>query len=571
MRHDGCTRVITGPTFYLDPNGSDSGDGSYNNPWLTTTHAQAVIEAGGYLTNPTADVSLLLKPGDYWLGENGNGQVALTDADSGKGAWNFVIGAYGGKNTVRLLGGKRVTGWSLYSGSIYRAAVSGSFYTMYENGVRGIMARTPAFSADASFPMARAPYLTAAGVAASQTIIQYAPGDLTTPNLWDLTTARIVDYSGGASSSGGSRSWFTDDIPIQSVNTGSRQLTLSASTIYNIFDAGVGGRYFAQGDLAMLTGAGQWYHDTVGGWLYYWPRNTPIASQEIVIPTMQTAFNVAGSSTSNIAKNIVIQNLEIAFTDYAQTFQASQSTQDTGAVKLTNTSHVVIDRCNIHSTGLAGIWVHSYGKQNSVTNSWIHNTGSHGVLFENYVGVSPDIGDVNNNHVLSNVRANNIGELFAGANGLMLANVGSTTFQFFDVYNTTRAAVTMLGYNADDTKNYASNNLIQYGKGHAVMQDSGDNATFYTSELKNAASTWNQLTSDNSAACASMTDLLPSAMYTDNRGGGQVISNVWATNTAGSVRVNNGAASIETNVSWGTFNSALMDTWNIGVRGDFPY
>ena len=537
----------------------------------------------------TADILVGCAPGDYWVGAFDSATAAFlsnTNADSGSNGFDVIYRCTGAPGTAKFYNGTLVTGWSLYSGSIYRAAVagplSGGVYvgTMWENGVRARCARTPAYIANANYPVAQAPYLTTAGVSGSQTVLQYTPGDLT-PGAWDLASAQIVDWSGGLSTSGGSRSWFTDTIPVQSVNTGAHQLTLSATTLYPIYSGGVGSRYFAQGDLSMLTGPGQFYHDTTNGFLYYWPNATPIASQQIVIPTTATrAFEFVGASTASAAHHIVLDGLDVQFNPFPHTWQETGYTDAghlSGLVYMENAHHVQVLNANLHNAGTYGVYGHAYAQFCTIANTWIHNIGSNAIWFENYPTISPDVGDVNTGHLISNIRANDVGELVGSGAGVYLLNVSNTTVEYVDIYNSRRMCIALIGAGTiSDAKTYTQGNVFRYAKLTWGCQDSGDMGLLYFGEVSPDSAhpkvnQVNQVIVDHAFADPSMTDFPPAGVYMDAGAYGQRLQNIQVTNVQGSLFEDNSGGHTVINCSWvGGFNPALIDTANIGVTAGFP-
>ncbi len=571
--------------FYVSPTGSDSGgDGSLAHPWQTPQYAKNAISAGGSLTNMSADVTLYLMPGDYWLGE-GTGALKISNDDSGTNGHTFVVRALSGINTVRLLGGKRVTGWALYSGSIYRAAVTGTFSTLYENGVRANNARYPAQIPDITYPMARTPYLLSEGVNGSQTVLQYKVGDLISPNLWDLGSARLLAWSGGGTApSTNGRAWTTDDIPILSVNAGTRQLTVNGTANFPYYAAGVGSRYFAQGDLSFLVGPGQWYHDVAGGWLYYWPNSTPIALQEIVIPTMTRAVSVKGSGSGRRVSHVSLIDLEVEYGDYATIWEANDATnvltvQRNGLVTVENATNVLVDRCNVHNSGMHGVLFYDYSQNNTIQNSWIHNTGAVGLYYLNEP--SHGLGDVSLSNTSYNCRINNTGELVGDGHCFYSINSGSGSHSYLDIYNSVRSGIATEGQYP--TTAFQRNNVFDHIKIRNVCQDSGDQGGLDINSTGDAThqsgDTYSQIILDGTIPNSSMTDIANPGIFGDTNSCSQTYQNFQVTNTQGAqYKTGDATGSVFTNTSFlsngsanPSFNPALMDTANIGVTAGFPY
>src|SRR4030095_13570719 len=133
--------------------------------------------------------------------------------------------------------------------------------------------------------------------------------------------------------SGGFWQWTMDTTPVASVDTGTRKITLSTMPKFDTWNTvsapPSGSRYFVQGDLSMLDSAGEFFYDrnnsngspgTGFHYLYYYPRNTPIASQTIVVPTTQNLISFVGTNGTTRCKNITVDGLALKNTDFGQTY-----------------------------------------------------------------------------------------------------------------------------------------------------------------------------------------------------------------------------------------------------------
>lgn len=102
-------RVAT--IFYVDPAGSDAADGlSTGTAWQTI----AKVNAGAYVPG---DQVLFNKTG-VWRG------TTLTPPSSGSSGTAVTFGAYGTGAKPIISGGSVVTGWSVFSGNTYQAALT---------------------------------------------------------------------------------------------------------------------------------------------------------------------------------------------------------------------------------------------------------------------------------------------------------------------------------------------------------------------------------------------------------------------------------------------------------------
>jgi hypothetical protein len=564
-------------TFYVASNGSDAAAGTQLAPWATIDHARSYIRANSVNTGMTTFVDVSIAAGDYWLAS----KVTWTDADSGSNGWDVRYRCSGAVGTCKHYGGVKLDTSTcvVSSGSTYKCPLAGPIIgTMWEGGVRGIEARTPALVPDGSFPLSQAPYLHTAGVEGSATVLQYTPGDLT-PGAWDLSSAGIRLWPNFIANV--ENDWFTDWLPIQSVNTGAKQLTLATASFGFAYQSH-SARYFAVGDLSMLVGAGQFYHDVTNGFLYYWPRNTPITSQTIVVPTLDTVFEVVGASSGAPAHNIVFDGLDAEITNFPHTWRAGTlqiGDHLTAGIYVTNAKNIQVLNCNVHDVGTRGIFFHSAVQDSRIEKTSVHGTGSDGILFENALGVSPDLGNVSTRNIITNDKIVSVGELVGEAAGLFFLNVSNSTIEYVNAHDGTRAGIELIGRFAQDgaSKSYAVGNLVQFVKLANFGQDSGDIGAIYIGQTGNVGSpqvnTFQQFTVDNSKANASMLDAAPNGVFMDDNSFQQIFKNANVTNSGGTdFRENNSDNGVTTNVSWtGGFSAALVDTWNIGTKGNFPY
>lgn len=563
--------------FYAATTGNDANPGTVGSPWRTVQHAADFLRVN-VLPTASSDVVVNLAAGDY-------GTLALTALDSGPTGFTVQYHCNAAIGTCRLLGGKSVTGWSTYSGSISRAAVTSCPQIIWENDVPARKARFPAYVSDGTHPQAFAPYLLTEGVAASSTVLQYVSGDLS-PGAWSLTDAQVFIWSGGSG-----RAWFTDTIPIASLNLGARQFTLTQNTRYTIES---GSRYFVQGVLSFLVGAGQFYCDSAALQLYYWPNNAPIGSQTITMPTVQDVVTMIGADGTHRVSRVTLDGLAIQYSDFGPFFrQAYPNDGDSGeghtypgydrlytlpsarhgGVRMENVDHVTVQRCQIKDHGYDGVYMRQYGQRVLFVNDEFQQIGHTGIYADNNY---PGEGDVLNTNTFRNLRIHDFGQLVGSGAGIALTNSGTNYERNLRVYNGPRYGLTWYGYcdgTIPTTSLYVRNNLTEYFWVTNVGQDSGDVGGVYSFCLNDVGgpvpvNTWNQGIIDSVLAHASMTDQAPNGLFFDGGSSGSVGTNIKITNTSGAgFRSAGGVTFTLTNVT----STAVVDTANIGTDVGFPF
>lgn len=579
------------PHHYVATTGSDvTGDGSAARPWATIDHARQYLrnryDGGG--NTMTADEYVHVAAGDYW-----ETSVTFTDADKGRNGHriNYVSDTLGG---ARLLGGKVIGSWAVYAGNIYRAPVTGNFWTMWEDGVRGICARTPKLTINADYPCALAGYFNSDNSAVYTELI-YKPSEVD-PTPWVTTGLQLLSWSGI------DYNWFTETTKVNAINLGvPYQFTLDHQTKFKTASS----RWFAQGLLQFLTAAGEWYHDVAGGYLYYWPRGGG-APGEIVVPTTTSVLAMNGTRDSRVS-GLTFSDFEVAYSDFDSWFryafyglnadhtnppiyhqypeyvaEYSSTNCQFGAVKLSNTSDIEITRCRIRRTGFSGIYLQYHAQDNEITDCWIEHTGVHGIHFE---GQYPAEGDINKNNTVDNVRINNVGELVGHGAGIWIAQSGGNTISHFDIHDGPRCGIFITSYiNISPTSYvYARGNAISYGKLTDLCQDSNDVgsltfAFFSSTGVPYIVNTVNQVVIAGANAHPTAAGVPPNGLFFDFQSMGQEISNMLVSDTQGAAKRDNAGNQVFTNVSFtGSFDQTLLAApygnaaGTIGTTGAFPW
>lgn len=576
---DGC------PEFFVSPTGRDTATGTKERPWRTIERARDVIRSER-LNDPATmncDIVVSLRAGTYPVDKT----ITFSELDSGANGHQVVYRSYDGPGKAHLVGARPVTGWQPYRGGIQRAHVgtSQSFHTLFENGVRARAARYPNRRSEHTW----APYLRTTGIDGSYTQLRYAPGDV--DPAWDLDDAQVVIWSGG------DWSWFTDTVPIASLSAEARTIALSQQTRYPTYQHDTGSRYFVQNSLSLLDEPGEFYLDRAQGYLYYWPYDSAIGELSVMAPTVKTIVEIAGSTPSSRVHDLVLDGLALQYTDFTDWYRygwvrAGDSGENhaypvydrqielpqnrLGAITLTNTRGIRLQRLHISDTGYSAVFMLFANDHDVVTGNLIENVGSDGIKVE---GPYPGEGDVANNNAFTNNHIRHVGELVAGdAAGIELMNTGSNEIAFSTIEYSPRYAVSLeTRPEAANADNYAHDNVFSYLRMMHVGQDSGDTGAFYEYGVSNAEpwqrNTLRQAIIDDVHAYPSLVDTPPSGVHMDYGTCGQSFENVQVTNVQfEEFRSGDQPCYLFKNVSWRpSFDPARIEHDLIGVRDDFPY
>ncbi|MCW1923905.1 right-handed parallel beta-helix repeat-containing protein [Luteolibacter arcticus] len=575
--------------FHVSPAGNDANPGTASEPFASLDRARQMVRTVN--AGMTGDLIVHLAPGDYPV----TAPIDFAASDSGTNGHEVIYRATGQPGSARLLGGERVTSWQPWQGQIMVANLGlPAFHTLFENGRRARKARFPNLAPDPLLPTASATYLRATGTQGSLREIQYADGALD-PTGWDLTDAQVHLWPGGKIA------WYTDTVPIASIDPAARKITLAEDTRYSIFNTnngtpGTGSRFFIQGVLALLDEPGEFHYDEAAGKLYYWPMDGPVADQDIIVPRVRRILSLTGESETQRVEHLRFEGLAFEYTDFTGWFrhaypsaggsgethlypqydrQASMPQHREGAVFLENTAHLSFDSCIVSNTGYSAFHSYAANQNNSFQRCLVNHTGIHGFFFE---GRYPGEGDVQFLNTVDNCRIHHVGELVGHGAGVQLTQVNRHEISYTVIHDSPRYAVAFGAY-VDIPPNhiYVYDNHLHHLRIRGCCQDSGDTAPVYgwgvSDDLPYLSNTIEQLIIDDTRAHSSMTDYAPNAVFLDNDTRGQKLTDIDVRNSQGSAyRTNDSTGHVLTNLSWvAGFDPARLHYETIGVKADHPF
>ena len=252
--------------YYASTTGAGSGPCSLGAP-CTLAYTQTVVRAAiaGGLTQP---VVVYLRGGTYALAV----ALAFTSADSGNASYPVTWQSYPGEQAI-ISGGQTLTGWTLYNGSIYRAAAGWNFRQLYVNGTHAQVARGP----DNPIGWTR----TATG---------YALPDSSMASWGNISHIKLVNNGG----------WQITRGKVSTI-TGTA-LTMTQPYWTYLLESGFAyGGLHDQAPLYVenayeLMASGYWYLDTTAGYVYYWPPSGSVAGLTMVAPAVANPVTITGAS-----------------------------------------------------------------------------------------------------------------------------------------------------------------------------------------------------------------------------------------------------------------------------------
>jgi len=579
--------------IYVSPTGDPvTGQGTLRRPFATVQAAADLRRSRGWNSTMTGQEFVYLQAGNL------DAPATLGPADSGAGVGREVVyqnapGTAVGAPVVG--GGYRASKWVAVGGGIFKTAIAGPCYTLYENGQRAVMARTPVLNPEVGFPRSFTPYLTSQGVDNSETVVKYAPGDLN-PAAW----VGITRVAGWSRILAVPTDWFYDAHQIVAADTVNRLLTLQEGMKFFAESPPTPMRYYVEGDISFLTGAGQFVtqNDADGWHLYYWPRATPIASQDIVIPTSKRIVQGVGTDFSTHFHDVKFVGISAAFTDFDSWYRYGTDGAGVeydyfytlprfqqGNFYLEHASNVTIASCHGFCSGYEGLFLQLDVTNCLFSNSFFERTGTGGVSAN---GPYPGAGDTLHSNTYFNIKVANYGELDGSANGIRWSQSSRNSLTHFDVSEGPNRGVWSHGdFDVDPADNYNHSNYIAFGKATNNCQDSGDRGGVtisFCSEKAipppnpNPANLVEQVIITNTRANSTMLDTQPNGLFCDNQTFRQQATCVQVINSQGpQARWNDSGdwtldncSFLATGLPNPSFDPTRMSS-SIGLTAAFPY
>ncbi len=315
--------TVYSQTYYF----SNSGDDSYteeqaqnsSTPWKTLDKLNSLSLSSGD--------TILFKKGDTWLGQinvNGSG---------------VTYGSYGTGEKPVIKGSIPVTGWTLYSGNIYKATVSEKVIQLFCNDERQTLARYPNTG--------------------------YARFDkVNSSTSFESDDVGSTDWT-GAMAQMRVKHWTFGAQRITSCNNGA--ITIMSAPHY---DPKVGWGFFINNHLKALDAPGEWYYDSNDSTLYFWPPNNDSPDNYTIEASVTGyGFKINGASSITIdgfiVKHQILSGIEALDpnSDYITVQNNEIYGVDQNAIRMgknmfssNGMEHITIDNNIVEGANRNGIW-----------------------------------------------------------------------------------------------------------------------------------------------------------------------------------------------------------------------
>jgi hypothetical protein len=398
--------VQDGIVLYVSTSGDDRWSGRLESPsadrtdgpFATLLRARNAVREIRKITSDQKAVPLtvMIRGGKYYLDRT----LQLTGADSGTPEAPVTYCAFPGETPV-ISGGRRVSGWKSYQGSIFCAEIPETrgvglfFRDLYEDGVRQVRARYPKLDRDAV--EWRGPW------AVSRMDEMAEEASYCEPYLvWDEPAAFSRKW---AKPTQGElfllpKLFFWGDsclIRIRSVDPSTGIIRLA----HGVRDYNVNPMYLdvkrvnhseycqfiIENMLEDLTSPGEWCLDTEEGMLYYWPASGCPDDHEVVIPVLKRLFHLEGVRHVRISGLVLTETLGgEPDAHYSDVEGVGCHLHQPGwdyigeTVYLNRCDECVIEHNRIINVGGNGLYLRGHNEHHLIRNNEICQTGANAIV-----------------------------------------------------------------------------------------------------------------------------------------------------------------------------------------------
>ena len=391
----GNTKVNSSPTsfvLHVSTRGNDSWNGTLpepdasgsDGPFATLPRARDAVRtmrsAEGSLPG---SVTVLVRGGKYFLDET----LVLGAADSGSKDCPVTYQAYPGEVPI-LSGGRAVTGWQPYAGSILQAELPGSqggrwkFRQLFHNGKRQVRARWP--KRDPQNPLYGG-WAFPAAVDEQQPFQAFRLPEGFLKRAWAKPAeAEVCIFTG--------YNWLNETIPVASLDAQTRRVCLQRRVKdfdclpwYMPVPLTISSRFYVENVLEELTQPGEWCFDGEQGRLYFWPE-VELDLAQVVVPRLACLVDLHDASWINLrgfqfTETVDGDNYHREGVDgIGAMFNIPGLPYCGEAVHLRKAEHCRIEDCHFNAVGGNGVYLESHNLRNVIAHNELSECGANGIV-----------------------------------------------------------------------------------------------------------------------------------------------------------------------------------------------
>lgn len=310
----------TRASYYVSPSGNDGDAGTLAAPFKTIAKARDVVRANK--GNMTGDIYVYLRGGTYFLTR----PVQFDASDGGTNGHQVIYKAYSGETPV-VSGATQVTGWTAYSGNIYKATLDRNtkLRSLIVNGVPAHMTASreikvdPAavvkwgtFKVTGTEPWAQTSGTGADGVQfkSDQAGVYANPSDVEIEWTWDWcqNVACVRDMT-----SENGMTIIKMQQPCGAIASRLRWCALGGS------QGNKGYVYALHNAFELLNAPGDFYFNRATKTLYYYSRGEDMATAKVFAPRSEGLIKVQGASIASRVHNLQFQGITFQHDHYLLT------------------------------------------------------------------------------------------------------------------------------------------------------------------------------------------------------------------------------------------------------------
>lgn len=299
--------------FFVSPTGSDANPGTSGKPFQTLEKARQAVRSA--IPGMTGDIVVTIRGGEYPVRKT----IVFGPEDSGRGTHRVHYRAAEAEKPV-FTGGVPVTGWQPHKDGIWKAPLNraGKLRAIYVNGRRAVMAnsgkkiRAQGGWGTYTVTAGQAPWAWQSGQAADG--IQYKVSDLPeiTHNVSDVEIENQT-------------TWNKNFVGIREIANEGDKYIFKLQQPYGAIAQQIGwtagltldSEQLIHNAFELLDQPGEFYFDRAAKTVYYIPRpGQDMKTAKVVAPVTQTLVQLEGQPLKNRVRNITIEGLTFAHTDY---------------------------------------------------------------------------------------------------------------------------------------------------------------------------------------------------------------------------------------------------------------
>lgn len=316
--------------IYVSAHGSDTGTGEENSPFLTLGRAKE--EVARLAPAMTGDIVVNVASGYYELDE----AEVFGNSHSGRNGYDVIIRGEDKNNPPVISGGLKVDGWTEYGEYMWRAPAPQGIETvrnLYVNNSPAVRARSKYnYLASSNYDDPLDERYTKDGIYVSRSnfpknLTNHDDIELVFPIEWTSQFA-LVEYI---------------DYNCEKDNSVLIRMNSDSFNTYATMVPGSGKQFYIENAFELLDEPGEFYYNKKDGYIYYYPYSAEdMNTAEVYVGRSQQLIKINGSSGTDRAHNIVLDNLDMRYSAWdwpdkngMYVIQADAYTVGSGSTKVT--------------------------------------------------------------------------------------------------------------------------------------------------------------------------------------------------------------------------------------------